>query len=722
MPADPRRDGGGTLTKEHQVLQLRKAVGNQNTLRFIRGSTPARHDDFRGGATNPQAEGSEPRVELPERSFLELSSPSAITLSRMPDTGISRQSNGGCACEKHSGGTPCAQCAKKQDILTSQSKTTDATTDPELSISQPGDRYEREADHVADAVMHLPAQRCDGPQIHRARDGSGARGATAEAKAPYQAPRFSEGSLTGLAGGSNLPSSMRAFFESRFHHDFSRVRVHADSQAAESAREFDAAAYTVGEHIVFGERRYAPETDRGQRLLAHELTHVVQQRLGDTTSQLMEGHEDSEEQQARRTASVSGWGGLHSHYDDVAADKRWHSATRPLPVLPMFTPARARIQRVQLTYDDGPDTAGNTRTVLAALNKAGARATFYLVGKRVAQGDNWRTVFDIAAAGHWIGNHAYDWNDATDNHIFLSGTAEERAEKILQTEWAIRDALIQGRDDAKKNKTWDSIPQANRDYIEDVIAHGTGRFRTPGFRSHLFHRGGMPTTEDATTMAAIESANHVLAAIGLRPLAITQSGGEEGVDIDPEDWRAGRTQSEIESGVKGKLRWNTQSILLHSRIAATAGATPAIVAAIQGGEFKIFGVETGEVGSFDPTPQGASGSIQPKPGFLKMSFSNPPTSSEIVAARAYLKANMLALGPYISGSVALGIFQLAQRAGSTEVNNFISDIKNTTVQTADGLIPMANWLNANEEWRLFAWFLETWTTNKPFPRIKGVTL
>jgi len=112
-----------------------------------------------------------------------------------------------------------------------------------------------------------------------------------------------------------------------------------------------------------------------------------------------------------------------------------------------------------LTYDDGPDSAGNTRAVLNALNVAGARATFYLVGKRVVQDDNWRIVFDIAAAGHWLGNHAYDWNDVTDNHIFLSGTSEERAEKILQTERAIRDALIQGRDNAQKNKTWDTIPR-----------------------------------------------------------------------------------------------------------------------------------------------------------------------------------------------------------------------------------------------------------------------
>lgn len=65
--------------------------------------------------------------------------------------------------------------------------------------------------------------------------------------------------------------------ESRFGHDFSNVQVHTDRRAAESAQAVDARAYTVGSHIVFGPGRYAPETDSGQRLIAHELTHVIQQ-------------------------------------------------------------------------------------------------------------------------------------------------------------------------------------------------------------------------------------------------------------------------------------------------------------------------------------------------------------------------------------------------------------------------------------------------------------
>lgn len=68
--------------------------------------------------------------------------------------------------------------------------------------------------------------------------------------------------------------------ESRFGHDFSHVRVHSDSRASAASRSVAAHAFTVGEHIVFGESRYAPAGVEGSRLLAHELTHVVQQRAG----------------------------------------------------------------------------------------------------------------------------------------------------------------------------------------------------------------------------------------------------------------------------------------------------------------------------------------------------------------------------------------------------------------------------------------------------------
>jgi len=77
--------------------------------------------------------------------------------------------------------------------------------------------------------------------------------------------------------GQPLDAATRAFMEPRFGHDFSKVRVHADRQAAASADAANAHAYTAGQHIVFADFRYAPQSDDGRVLLAHELTHVLQQ-------------------------------------------------------------------------------------------------------------------------------------------------------------------------------------------------------------------------------------------------------------------------------------------------------------------------------------------------------------------------------------------------------------------------------------------------------------
>jgi len=80
--------------------------------------------------------------------------------------------------------------------------------------------------------------------------------------------------------GQPLDRETRALMELRFGHDFGDVRVHTDARAAESARAVNAFAYTVGREVVFGEEQYAPRSSDGRGLLAHELTHVVQQRDG----------------------------------------------------------------------------------------------------------------------------------------------------------------------------------------------------------------------------------------------------------------------------------------------------------------------------------------------------------------------------------------------------------------------------------------------------------
>jgi hypothetical protein len=107
--------------------------------------------------------------------------------------------------------------------------------------------------------------------------------------------------------GKPLDADTRTFFESRFGHDFSRVRVHADAQAAASAHDVQAAAYTVGQNLVFGAGQYAPETPAGRRLLAHELTHAAQQGAVSPSPALAIGpahdHHEREADQMSQTAA-----------------------------------------------------------------------------------------------------------------------------------------------------------------------------------------------------------------------------------------------------------------------------------------------------------------------------------------------------------------------------------------------------------------------------------
>jgi len=109
------------------------------------------------------------------------------------------------------------------------------------------------------------------------------------------------------SSGKPLDAGTRAFMEPRFGHDFSQVRVHTDARAAESARAVNALAYTVGRDVVFGARQYEPGTSEGRRLMAHELTHVVQQEGGIFRSQkdtMNNAMSDPFEQQADRMAQT----------------------------------------------------------------------------------------------------------------------------------------------------------------------------------------------------------------------------------------------------------------------------------------------------------------------------------------------------------------------------------------------------------------------------------
>lgn len=183
-----------------------------------------------------------------------------------------------------------------------------------LTVNRPGDVYEQEADRVAEAVMRMPASR--GP-LMRGITGLNAGGvqrvcseceqelrrsplpiqrACSKCEAnidpkpdmnvqtkptpggvPDVTPAAAEQIASLRGGGQSLPTPERAFFESRFGYDFSGVRVHASDQASQAASQVQALAFTTGRDIVFGAGQYRPGEHAGRRLMAHELTHVVQQ-------------------------------------------------------------------------------------------------------------------------------------------------------------------------------------------------------------------------------------------------------------------------------------------------------------------------------------------------------------------------------------------------------------------------------------------------------------
>lgn len=98
------------------------------------------------------------------------------------------------------------------------------------------------------------------------------------ATTPAVSPQLESRIQTIRGGGQPLPDNTRTFFESRFGHDFGGIRVHTDSQAAETAGQLNAQAFTIGRNVFFGAGHYEPHTSKGQWLMAHELTHTIQQQ------------------------------------------------------------------------------------------------------------------------------------------------------------------------------------------------------------------------------------------------------------------------------------------------------------------------------------------------------------------------------------------------------------------------------------------------------------
>jgi hypothetical protein len=253
----PQQKSSETLTRSkrlapaasyeaQQILHLQHTIGNQAALRLLRGGADrvdAASDTEDGSTTEVRSETPTTTRFAYDFSLIPVHAPAPITIQ------------------------------------------------PKLAVNTPGDIYEQEADHIAEQVMRMPE-----PKLQRACPCGGGC-PTCQTEQPSHKIQHLQTRHVGpsdagqvaappivhevlASPGQPLDASARAFFEPRFGHDFSRVRVHSDPAAEQSVRHVNANAYTVGHNMVFGAGRFAPGTDEGRRLLAHELTHVVQQSKG----------------------------------------------------------------------------------------------------------------------------------------------------------------------------------------------------------------------------------------------------------------------------------------------------------------------------------------------------------------------------------------------------------------------------------------------------------
>ena len=193
--------------------------------------------------------------------------------------------------------------------LSVSNKTSKSQIQPKLKIGQPNDKFEQEADHVADQVMRMENKNSSHSVVNKKQDANQIQRKCADCEKEeeenlqmkqdtsqsFNATELQTDNIKPGKNGMPLPTETRMDFESRFGHDFSKVRVHHDSESVDSAKAISAKAFTLGNNIVFGSGQFNPNNFDGKKLLAHELTHVIQQ--GKATSFGSNGHAASHQTQ-----------------------------------------------------------------------------------------------------------------------------------------------------------------------------------------------------------------------------------------------------------------------------------------------------------------------------------------------------------------------------------------------------------------------------------------
>jgi hypothetical protein len=331
------------------------------------------------------------------------------------------------------------------------------TVQTKLTINERGDKYEQEADRIADQLMRRPDAKhqrtcaCGGgcPKCRNKIEQLDPKEEIVQNKrvkksidAAPAAPSAVNGVLA--AAGQPLSMTMRAFMESRFGQDFEAVRVHTDGPADAAARSIGALAFTSGEDIVFGEGLFAPDTGRGKNLLAHELAHVVQQRSRTVTPQLQARVVDDDEHLPCRATAGRNAAYLTAR-ENQAATMAENAATA-LRATPIGEPERRLLwERLRLDYND---------PLIRCRQIASVADRFARVAREIRNTD---CTYRCAAAGQPPGPCAKGGIDAY-THVGLSrridlcvgfwNAPQQDQEAILLHEWMHYVFLTRGlRDD-----------------------------------------------------------------------------------------------------------------------------------------------------------------------------------------------------------------------------------------------------------------------------------
>lgn len=237
-----------------------------------------------------------------------------------------------------------------------------------LSMGAPDDPYEREADQMADTVMRMiepsfiqrQCATCDHDKINRKPLFSSISPIIQMKSENTASESVNQGIQAGKGSGSPLQNTSRSFMESRFGADFSNIRIHTGADSIQMNSELNAQAFTVGHDIYFNEGKYQPDSNHGKHLLAHELTHTIQQKGNIQTK--IQRRTRSEALTFAQSLNTDNPGWLNvlpncpcTHQETLDAPGVWYTSSSPFTQ--MFHPGATHDVRSVSGYTSAPGTS-----------------------------------------------------------------------------------------------------------------------------------------------------------------------------------------------------------------------------------------------------------------------------------------------------------------------------------------------------------------------------